>query len=391
MITAITVVLLTAELLLLLPILLLALEVAAAALPRRFLPDTVDTPGPARRTVVLVPAHNEGTGLLALLADLSAAIRTLVVADNCTDSTAAIARAAGAEVVERHDPMRRGKGFALDFGVAHLARTPPEVVVIIDADCRVPPAAVRRLAALCAHTNRPVQSAYTMHPADAADPAQRVAEFAWDLNTHVRSLGLARCGWPARLAGTGMAIPWTALTKIDLATGNVVEDLALGLDLAEHGYPPLFCPTVTVESAFPASARGVRTQRQRWELGALRMALNEAPRYLWRALRTRNSGLLVLALDLLIPPLVLLFACAGALLCLCLLGTALGAGWMSPILAAGELVLLTSTIALAFARFGRDDMGKGDLGGLLSFVFGKVAIYWTSFGAIRTWVRTDRG
>ena len=212
--------------------------------------------------------------------------------------------------------MHRGKGFALDFGLAHLASKPPEVVIIIDADCRMPSAAVARLAALCAGANRPVQSAYTMHPADAENHAQRVAEFAWDLNTYVRSLGLARCGWPAGLAGTGMAIPWTALTKIDLATDNVVEDLALGLDLTEHGYPPLFCQTIAVESAFPASALGMRTQRQRWEVGALRMAFAEAPRRLWRALRTGNAGLFVLALDLLIPPLVLLIACAGALACL---------------------------------------------------------------------------
>ena len=387
---AMTAVLLAAELLLLLPVLLFALEVTAAALTRRSWQEPTGVPEHAPATVVLVPAHNEGTGLLPLLTGLPAAIRTLVVADNCTDGTAAIARATGAEVIERHDRIRRGKGFALDFGLAHLAQSPPEVVVIIDADCRVAPAAIARLAALSAHTNRPVQSAYTMHPADAADRAQRIAEFAWDLNTYVRSLGLARCGWPARLAGTGMAIPWTALTKINLATGNVVEDLALGLDLSEAGYPPLFCPTVTVESAFPASVRGMRTQRQRWELGALRMAFAEAPPRLWRGLRLGNAGLLVLALDLMIPPLVLLLACTSALSCFGLLATAFSAGWLLFLLPAAQFVLVASTITLAFARFGRDGVRASDLGELLSFVLGKVEIYRTGFAAIRIWVRTDR-
>ena len=223
MIMVMTAVLLAVDVLLLLPVLLFVLEVAAAALTTRPWQAPTTAPGRAPAMVVLIPAHNEGTGLLPLLTDLSGATRTLVVADNCTDGTAAIARAAGAGVIERHDPTRRGKGFALDFGIAHLASKPPEVVVIIDADCRASSATVSHLASLCAQTNRPVQSAYTMHPADASNHAQRVAEFAWDLNTYVRSVGLARCGWPARLAGTGMAIPWAALTKIDLATGNIVE------------------------------------------------------------------------------------------------------------------------------------------------------------------------
>src|SRR4051794_11236615 len=125
---AITAVLLAAELLLLLPVLLLALEVTAAALASRSWQVSAGLPGRAPTMVILIPAHNEGTGLLPLLADLPTVIRTLVVADNCTDNTAAIARATGAEVIERHDPVHRGKGFALDFGLAHLARTPPEVV-----------------------------------------------------------------------------------------------------------------------------------------------------------------------------------------------------------------------------------------------------------------------
>ena len=38
-----------------------------------------------------------------------------VVADNCTDATAAVARQAGAQVFERFDTARVGKGYALDF------------------------------------------------------------------------------------------------------------------------------------------------------------------------------------------------------------------------------------------------------------------------------------
>ncbi len=42
--------------------------------------------------------------------------RLVVVADNCSDATAEIARAMGATVIERHDETNKGKGYALDYG-----------------------------------------------------------------------------------------------------------------------------------------------------------------------------------------------------------------------------------------------------------------------------------
>ena len=89
--------------------------------------------------VVLIPAHNEEAGLTETLKASQKGLypfdRILVVADNCTDNTASIARRNGAEVIERNDPDHRGKGYALDFGVRQLEHNPPGCVVILDADC----------------------------------------------------------------------------------------------------------------------------------------------------------------------------------------------------------------------------------------------------------------
>src|SRR5690242_16376925 len=113
--------LLVCSLLLLLPLLVLTLEVLAALLPARS--RTTSRP-PGLRCTILVPAHDEETGIAATLASIRSQLapqdRLVVVADNCTDRTAAVAREAGAEVVERTDPARRGKGFALDCGVRAL-------------------------------------------------------------------------------------------------------------------------------------------------------------------------------------------------------------------------------------------------------------------------------
>ena len=114
-----------AVLLVLVPTLVLFTQVVLACLPA---PARVARQGARARVAVLVPAHNEATLIASTLASIRPQLREgdqlLVVADNCTDQTANLARAAGAHVVERQDQQRRGKGYALDFGVQHLRQSP---------------------------------------------------------------------------------------------------------------------------------------------------------------------------------------------------------------------------------------------------------------------------
>src|SRR5579859_4286468 len=73
-------------------------------------------PRPAMRLLVLVPAHDEVRLVGRCVASLVAQeyprelMRVLVIADNCSDATAARAAEAGAEVVVRHEPDAPGKG-----------------------------------------------------------------------------------------------------------------------------------------------------------------------------------------------------------------------------------------------------------------------------------------
>src|SRR5882762_4767049 len=92
---------------------------------------------------VIVPAHNEAAGIQHTVSNLQQLdwpperFRVVVIADNCTDETARVARESGALVIERHDPLHRGKGYAL----AHIFRWSREAkmadaVVIVDADSK---------------------------------------------------------------------------------------------------------------------------------------------------------------------------------------------------------------------------------------------------------------
>jgi cellulose synthase/poly-beta-1,6-N-acetylglucosamine synthase-like glycosyltransferase len=268
------------------------------------------TAGGRGRLAIVIPAHDEASGiaatLRALLPQLARRDRLIVVADNCSDDTASVARQEGAEVIVRTNAVHRGKGYALDFGVRHLESDPPDIAVIVDADCEVTPGALGLLAATCASSGRPVQALYLMHAPPNAGLKTRIAEFAWVLRNQVRPLGLRRLGLPCQLMGSGMAFPWECLRTSTLATGHIVEDLKLGIDLARAGHAPLFCPEALVTSRFPDSAAGVQSQRTRWEHGHLGVIFRDAPRLLVESLLRRRLTLLALALDLSVPPLALL-------------------------------------------------------------------------------------
>lgn len=379
-------------LLLSLPVFVFAIQIAIA------LPAVSRKPasGSYRPSIaVLVPAHNEASGiaasLSAILPQLQIGDRVLVIADNCTDGTAAAALEGGAEVVVRRDADRRGKGYALDFGVRHLALAPPEVVIIIDADCLLQSSALAILACRSRAANRPVQALYMMQSPAGASLKTKVAEFAWTVKNWARALGYQRVGLPCQLMGTGMAFPWPLIEQAELASGHIVEDLKLGLDFARRGQAPLFCPEAQVTSVFPANAQGEQSQRTRWEHGHLGMMIKEGPRLLLESLRTKNRDLFALTIDMCVPPLALLTL---LVLIFCLFGMLLWAvtGQALPwSLAFINPALLGLAVLLVWARFGRSILTLGNLAYAPIYALRKIPLY-LKFLVHRQieWVRSHR-
>lgn len=366
--------------------LVLAVELAAAQFAVRA-PARGGTP----RTAVIVPAHDEAEAIAATVAALHAVLppgaRLIVIADNCSDDTAARARAAGAEVVERHDPHRRGKGFALDRARDHLLGDPPEVVVVVDADCAVEGDAVARLAAAAGATGRPVQSAYLLRPRPDLGPLVGLSGFAFLVRNLVRQRGLARIGAPALLTGSGMAFPWAAFMAAPLATYDLVEDLAIGIALARRGLAPAFLPGARTWSD-PARRSATAVQRRRWEQGFLRTAFATAA----PLLLSRDARLRWLGLHLLVPPLALLGIVDLVLLALLCGLSVLGASPLPATLLAGLLALVALLLLAAWARFGRDQIAGHRLLLIPFYVAWKLPLYLAAaLRPERRWIRTDRG
>lgn len=383
--------------LLALPALALLVLTLAAAIPRPKSPgQMLVARATSAGTVVLVPAHNESHHVLPTIdsvkSQLGPSDRLLVIADNCSDDTAALARAAGAEVIERQDPEHRGKGYALAFGIDHLRAQPPAVVLVVDADCTLAPGSLERAAAQALQLARPVQMLNLMHAAPGAGVRARILEFAWVVKNRVRPMGSARLGDVCHLMGTGMALPWPLVSQAQLATGNITEDMQLGVDLALQGQAPAFCMQAQVHSFFPEDSGVARGQKARWEHGHLQTLRQELPRMLAAYCHRPRLATAVLALDLLIPPLTLYVLSLAAMLVLAGLGAAFWSGAQAALavllLAQAGLLL---AVVLAWWLFGRHLLSPMELLTTPLYALWKIPVYWAYALRRRSgWVRTSR-
>ena len=378
--------------LLLVPIAVLTIEVVAAVCGRRMVLATSVERAPV---AILIPAHNEEGGISATLRSiapqLAARDRLIVVADNCSDRTRAVAEADGAEVVARTDLEKRGKGFALDFGLRHLSSHPPDIVIVVDADCQVAPGAIDQLARVCASYQRPVQAQYLMRNPPNPRLRMRVAEFAWVVKNLVRPMGLAKLGLPCQLMGSGMAFPWISISTVDLADANIVEDMKMGLGLARRGAPPLFCPEALVLSLFPTQREGIKDQRTRWEHGHLGIILSEAPRVFFQGLKEMNLSLMALALDLCVPPLALLLLQVAVFWLVAAIFFA-ATGYRTPLLiTSSAAVVFGLAVLTAWASHGRRIISFSGLLAACLYPLWKIPMYVQFvFSRQSEWVRSKR-
>src|SRR4051794_36676737 len=200
---------------------------------------------PATRVAILVPAHDEAELIARCVASLRAQryradrMEIVVIADNCTDDTAARAAAAGAQVLVRHDAEARGKGHALRWAIARLLRDRPavEAIAVVDADTIADPAWLSTLVAPFEAGALAVQGESLLLEDGTPRTALRVAAFL--LINRVRPAGRAVLGLPCSLCGNGMLLgrrllerhPWEALTS--------TEDLEYAVTLRRAGIGPV--------------------------------------------------------------------------------------------------------------------------------------------------------
>lgn len=362
---------------LLIPAVVFFIECLAALLPRPKAPRAVHALRP--RTAVIVPANNEATVIAACLdrvrPQLGERDRLVVIADNCSDDTAAVARTCGAEVVERRDPNRLGKGYALDTGLRFLATDPPDVIIVLDADCMVQDRLVEKIAVLAFTSGRPVQAAYVLQPPHDPQSKALISAFAFMMKNVIRPLGLNRLGLPCFLTGTGMAFPSPVLNGLSLASSKTAEDMRLAVDLALAGHTPLFCADAAVIGCLPQQERIAKTQRTLWEHGHLDTLLKDAPRLFKAAVCQRRWELLAMGLDLCVPPLSLFVLLWTLALSATILWGSVTELWRPVLFVTGAGLLICLAVIAAWVRFGRLMVPVSALVAVPAYIAWKIPLY----------------
>jgi 1,2-diacylglycerol 3-beta-glucosyltransferase len=283
------------------------LALLAASVRARRSPSAADQASSAG-VVVVIPAHDEATQVQAAIASVSACDyplsrrRIVVVADNCSDATADIARAAGAEVWERRDPARRGKGYALGWAFAMLVGdVAAEAIAVVDADCEV---SANFLTALVARVHAgadAVQVRYVISdPERSASAALRWAGFA--LVNVVRPMGRTELGASSGLLGTGMAFSRRLLLRSPWRAVSFAEDREQHMRWVLAGCRVAFANEAEVRAPAAASRAGQVAQERRWESGRLALLKEFTSPLLWRFLQTGEVSALDAGLEPLLMP-----------------------------------------------------------------------------------------
>lgn len=347
------------------------------------------------RTVVLIPAHNEADVISRCLASLSVDLppncRLVCVAHNCKDATAEIARNLGAEVVEVQDAGQGGKPDALKAGLQWLDASPPDVVVIVDADCVVSRGAVRMLATRAWELNRPVMGAYFFAPADAEKGMATLSSLAVLLKNFVRPLGLHSLGLPCLLNGSGSAYPFQVIRNAPQGKGAIAEDYQLAIDLLERGYPTTFVPEARVDGLLPKRDDTALRQRRRWEHGHMFLAFRTAPRLMFEGLMRLDRNRIGLGLEVAVPPLAFLgmmwvIAMGLSLALYAFYGHGAPLGFLT-----GTAVMFAVAVLMSWMRFAGVKSTLAALASVPGYLMWKLPMYREFFTRRETrWMKTAR-
>lgn len=347
---------------------------------------------------ILIPAHDEivvlGT-LLECLAGLEYAkdrYAVYVVADNCTDATAELARASGmVGVYERFDQEKRGKGYALNWLLQKLEQDNLiyDAYVFLDADAVVEPSFLQIMNRELTQGVQALQARYSvLNITESPSTALRWIAFA--LMSYVRQLGRRGLGACSTLTGNGMCFTRGLLQRHPWQAFSLTEDYQYYLTLVQHGERIRYVPEAVVRVQMPTTFAQMRTQDIRWES-------SEGGQPLWRTafnllgagLRYRDWRRIEATAELLTPPLSLLVSS-----CLLMLMASLFL-WFPPALLTGLLLISGLMCYIGTALYLLRPPRSVYLALLYApgFVIWKLWVYFVlrrSKKHTGTWVRTSR-
>jgi cellulose synthase/poly-beta-1,6-N-acetylglucosamine synthase-like glycosyltransferase len=357
---------------------------------------------PSCRFCVLIAAYNEDTVIGATVAALRkldyppGLFSVCVVADHCTDNTAAAARDAGATVYERGTGLRTSKGAAVAWLIERVLESDAsfDAALLIDADNRPAPDLLSVMARRLATGSKIIQGKHVI-----ANPHDNLfTSFVWTLFTidnRFQNLGRRNLGWSAKNMGD------TICFRADVLRGMswpdmLAEDHFLRQRLLLEGVRIDYEPAAAGYGEAPRSWKQATAQRMRWLAGTYR-ANGAAARHLAAVgLKRRNGALIDAALQAYFPSystltLLTIAAIATQLLIAFAYGVSSPPFLLGAWLAAGAALMLYPFLALMLER--------APLWAYGAVALGPAFVAWRTVLAVRVrlgrnivgWVRTQHG
>jgi len=356
---------------------------------------------PSIRFAIAIPAHDEEAVIEATVQRLRAldyptglfGIR--VVADHCSDDTAALARRAGAIVYERDEGPRSGKGAALNWLFSHiLARDDCDAIVVFDSDTQVDSMFLQVMDARLAQGEQAVQGQHIISNAENGwFPALTWAMFLVD--NRYGNLGRTNLGWSAKHMGDSICFCAEVLRSVGGGEG-LTEDYQLRQQLLLQNIKIAYEPAAIGYGEAPRTWAQAQAQRARWLRGTHDASQQYAKCLLKAAIERRDGAILDGALQAYLPSYSTL-TMAGVF---CLL-VQLCINWLTgPVFS--QMVIWVWAMAAAtlfFYPFLGLALENAPLRAYAAILSGPFYIVWRTWLALKarlfrkdvTWVRTTHG
>ena len=226
------------------------------------------------RFMTIIPAHNEEKVVVNLVESLKKLdypkdlYDIYVIADNCTDKTAEVAKKAGAIVYERFDEAHKTKGHALQWFLAQKIEedAPYDAFCIFDADNIVDENFLKVMNKKLCQGEEVVQGYKDIkNPSDSWVSAG-YAIFYWTMH---RFYHLARynIGLSPLMNGTGFMVKFDVIKPQGWNTKTLTEDIEFSLKRIIEGKKLGWARDAIVYDEQPVGFKQSWTQRSRWTVG----------------------------------------------------------------------------------------------------------------------------
>ena len=224
--------------------------------------------------MAIIPAHNEEAVVVNLIESLKnqnynkELYDIYVIADNCTDKTAQVAREAGAIVYERFDPDKKTKGYALDWFLQQKIKedAPYDAICVFDADNIVDKNFIKNMNKKLCQGEEVVQGYRDIKNPSDNWITSGYALFYWTMH---RFYHLARynVGLSPLLNGTGFMVKFDVLKPNGWKTVTLTEDIEFSLQRIIKGKKLGWATDAIVYDEQPTGFRQSWSQRSRWTVG----------------------------------------------------------------------------------------------------------------------------